>query len=676
MIPFRVFLTEQAKPEQDKPEHGESGQGESGCFSPRRLAVAALLAGSMLTPWPASALMPITPGLFPDAPIVTAQYRNNNQSGGFRDGGTRMGDARPGGFQGGEIYRSQTPRPPMVRPPKDRPPVGRPPPVERPPVGRPPFGQRPEGRPPRRPDGGWGGPVIYPDDYPRPRPRPRPPVFVDDFEDEYFPPPRRRPRPERRPVIVEIDDEPVVRRRVPARAAPPPVARPPAQTARRQPPRLPPVLVPPASERRLVRDEVLVELKDGVTADAVARRHRLTALSTERFTLANVTIVRYRVEGDRTARQALTAMADDTRIASAQPNFIFALQQLETKPDGEAAPVIEPAAPLIVPLPEAGLQPVIVLPGAPDTVSTAQPPAAVTAVVAVERKPQYILGKMGIEAAHRISRGNRIRVAVIDTAVDGSHPELEGVISRRFNAIGDAAGDATRDVTREGDTHGTAMAGAIMAKASLQGVSPAAELLVARAFTGGTPKPGAGAEGTTIHILKSLDWAHAEGARVVNLSFAGPQDRLMSRALAGASTRGMIAVAAAGNGGPQAAPLYPGADPSVIAVTATDADDRVYAQANTGSYIAVAAPGVDVIAAEPGRRYAFSSGTSMAAAHVSGLVALMLEQKADLGLAGVRAILSETALDLGPKGPDRVFGAGRIDAAAALARTLRSPTTP
>jgi subtilisin family serine protease len=114
----------------------------------------------------------------------------------------------------------------------------------------------------------------------------------------------------------------------------------------------------------------------------------------------------------------------------------------------------------------------------------------------------------------------------------------------------------------------------------------------------------------------------------------------------------------------------------VIAVTATDADDRIFAQANTGSYIAVAAPGVDVIAAEPGKRYGFSSGTSMAAAHVSGLVALMLEQRAGLDLASVRAILSETALDLGPRGPDRVFGAGRINAAAALARTLQTEAKP
>jgi subtilisin family serine protease len=413
-----------------------------------------------------------------------------------------------------------------------------------------------------------------------------------------------------------------------------------------------------------------VELKDGVAADVVARRHRLTALSTERLVLANVTIVRYRVEGDRSARQALSAMAGDTRVAAAQPNFIYALQQdnpqQEKKPDAPLASVTEPAEGIVSVVPDVEPVPVITLPDAPGAPPAM--PTSASAAAAVERKPQYILGKMGIDAAHRMARGTRIRVAVIDTAVDQSHPELEGSVSRRFDSIGENA--------RDEDHHGTAIAGAIVARSSLQGVSPAAELLVARAFTGGAAKPGSGAEGTTIHILKSLDWAHAEGARVVNLSFAGPQDRLMSRALLGGSAKGMIAVAAAGNGGPKAQPLYPGADPSVIAVTATDADDRIFVQANTGSYIAVAAPGVDVIAAEPGKRYRFSSGTSMAAAHVSGLVALMLEKKADLDLGSVRAILSETALDLGPKGHDKVFGAGRIDAAAAVARTLQAGPRP
>ena len=145
----------------------------------------------------------------------------------------------------------------------------------------------------------------------------------------------------------------------------------------------------------------------------------------------------------------------------------------------------------------------------------------------------------------------------------------------------------------------------------------------------------------------------------------------MSLALAGARGKGIVAVAAAGNGGAKAAPLYPGADPNVIAVTATDAEDKPLVWANRGNYIAVAAPGVDVLAAEPSGRYAFSSGTSIAAAHVSGLVALILEKRPDLTPDGVRRLLTDSAFDLGVKGRDPVFGAGRLDAPAALARAAQ-----
>jgi subtilisin family serine protease len=599
----------------------------------RRPALFALLASSVLSPWPAAALVPVLTSPISDALVENVQFRNN---------------------QFGGIGRATVPN-------------------------RPSF---PVGRPPRGPRGGWGVPVIVPGYFPPVRQHP--PVVMDD-DDDYIPPPRRRPKPPRRPPVIEVDDEPAVRRRPPRQASPnvaarspaqrspakrpaaaarPPVSPPPVQAARRQPPRLPPVHVPTVAERRLVQDEVLVELKEGIAADVVARRHNLTTLSTERFTLADVSLVRYRVEGNRSARQALAVMAGDTRIASAQPNFIYALQQ-EKKPEEQTAsssvaPLQEPITPAVEPEP---IKPA----AAPEPVAT--PVAvAVPAAAPVERKEQYSLGKMRIDVAHQISKGSKVRIAVIDTGVDDKHPELEGVISQRF--------DALADVPADGDNHGTAIAGAIIAKASLQGISPASELLVARAFSSAAAKPGSNAEGTTIHILKSLDWAHAQGARVVNLSFAGPQDRLLSRALQGGTAKGMIAVAAAGNGGPKAQPLYPGADPSVIAVTATDADDKIFSHANTGSYVAVAAPGVDVIAAEPGKRYGFSSGTSVAAAHVSGLVALMLEQKADLDLNTVRAILSETALDLGPKGRDPIFGAGRIDAAAALARTMKTDAAP
>lgn len=440
-------------------------------------------------------------------------------------------------------------------------------------------------------------------------------------------------QPRGRRVIIEEydDDEPVrsrarPRRNPEARGAPP--RQPPRQQARPAAPRLPPVSIPRPNERRYVADEVLLELRAGADSAAVMRRHRLTPLATTRFALANATITRARVDGGHSARTVLQQMAGDARIASAQPNYLFALQEEQQK--GETPAPVEP-----------------------QKASIAPPPAEPAPVA----KPQYVLDRMAIADAHRLAQGAKVKVALVDTGLDDAHPELQGVIAGRFDALGT---DATGTLG-----HGTALAGAIVAKSTLRGISPSAELLTARAFGAAA---GTSGQGTSFQILQALDWAAEQGARVFNLSFAGPQDRLMGRSLEGARTRKIIAVAAVGNAGPGTPPLYPAAEPSVLAVTATDASDAVFNRANTGRQVAIAAPGVDVIAAAPEKSYTFSSGTSMAAAHVSGLVALMLERNPELDLAGVRRVLAATAQDLGPKGPDSIFGAGRVNAAAAVAR--------
>ncbi len=118
--------------------------------------------------------------------------------------------------------------------------------------------------------------------------------------------------------------------------------------------------------------------------------------------------------------------------------------------------------------------------------------------------------------------------------------------------------------------------------------------------------------------------------------------------------------------GPKSPPLYPAADPNVIAVTATDADDKLFELSNRGRHIAVAAPGTQILVAIPDGGYEVSSGTSYSAAEVSGIVALMLERKGDLTPDQVRGILLATARDLGPKGPDIMFGAGLADAYGAI----------
>jgi subtilisin family serine protease len=205
------------------------------------------------------------------------------------------------------------------------------------------------------------------------------------------------------------------------------------------------------------------------------------------------------------------------------------------------------------------------------------------------------------------------------------------------------------------------MAGAIAAHGRLIGVAPRVRLLAIRAF-------GAGAEqeGTTFGIIAGLDWAVQQGARVVNMSFAGPTDPALHDALAKARKKGLVLIAAAGNAGAKSPPLYPAADPNVIAVTATDANDRLFAQANRGSYVALAAPGVDILAAAPNGAMQLATGTSIAAAHVSGIAALLIERRPSLRPDEVRRILTSTAKPIGVKPRDDEYGAGLADALEAV----------
>jgi hypothetical protein len=368
--------------------------------------------------------------------------------------------------------------------------------------------------------------------------------------------------------------------------------------------------VPPVGERRFMPSEVVVGLPSNLTPqalDALLRRHGLTGLGTQTVRLTATTFHRLRIGNGRSVSDVIRALEADTGVRSAQPNYRFTLAQQDAGAAGGSESV------------------------------------------------QYAIPMLKLPQAHRLATGENVLVAVIDSGIDTSHPEIAGNIADSFDAVGSKDGP---------HAHGTAMAGVIIAHAKLTGVAPAAHILAVRAFD--SSSAGAGAESTTLVLLKAIDWAVAHGARVINMSFAGPTDPEIARALAAARKKGVVLVAAAGNAGPKSPPLFPASDANVIAVTAIGADDKLLAVANRGKHIALAAPGVDILAAAPQGAYQLTSGTSVAAAHVSGLVALLIERKPDLKPDAVRKILLSTATDLGPKGRDDQFGAGLADAHRAI----------
>jgi len=373
--------------------------------------------------------------------------------------------------------------------------------------------------------------------------------------------------------------------------------------------RLRPGCTLPAAGAPHVVNELVLETRAGVSdaaLDLIAAAHTMTRLESA-FPFGR-RLHRWRIDGGTSVEDMIrNVCARDPQITGAQANYLYQLAQQEQEP---------------------------------------------------VNSDQYAPQKLNLIAAHRLARGERVLVAVIDSEVDATHPDLAGAIVRSF----EAASEAERP-----HAHGTGMAGAIAAHRTMLGTAPRVGLLTVRAF--GTRANSV--EGTTFNILKGLDWAAAQGARVVNMSFAGPSDPRLRDALAKAKQKGMVLIAAAGNAGPSSPPLYPAADPNVIAVTATDPDDKLFPGANRGNHIAVAAPGVDILAPAPDGTYQFTTGTSVAAAEVSGVAALMIERNPALTPNDVKKILMDTAKRIGPKGKD--FGAGLVDALQAVSAVKPPP---
>lgn len=240
-----------------------------------------------------------------------------------------------------------------------------------------------------------------------------------------------------------------------------------------------------------------------------------------------------------------------------------------------------------------------------------------------------------------------VRIGMVDGGVDVRHAVFAGRVPEQLGCNGHAMPSV----------HGTAIASLLVGDAQPQfrGAAPGAALVAVDVYCGGD-EPG----GRVRDIAAGLALLAQRDVRVVNLSFVGPPNLVLERVVKRVQGAGILVVAAAGNDGPNAKPLYPAAYPGVIAVTGVDARNKLLLEACRGDHIAFAAPGADMMAAVPRGGYAAVRGTSYAAPLVAGLLARELVEVGEGGAAAALQRLAAGAVDGGRRGRDRSFGQGIV----------------
>lgn len=269
---------------------------------------------------------------------------------------------------------------------------------------------------------------------------------------------------------------------------------------------------------------------------------------------------------------------------------------------------------------------------------------------------QRDLNAIKAPAAWNRTLGVGARVAVVDTGIDGDHPDLDGKIVAQKDLV-------NNDVVAEDDRagHGTHVAGTVGAETNnglgVAAVCPGCKLLVAKS-----------GNSTVLYdsdIVQGIYWSVDNRAKAINLSLGSEgNSRILEHAVNYAWNHGVVVVAAAGNEN-TSRPSYPAAYRNVISVSATDQLDRKARFSNYGK-IDVAAPGVSILSTVPGGRYNIKAGTSMASPHVAALAGLLAAQ--DRSAPEIRRRIQSTATDLGPEGKDKYFGWGLIDVNKAVRR--------
>ena len=299
----------------------------------------------------------------------------------------------------------------------------------------------------------------------------------------------------------------------------------------------------------------------------------------------------------------------------------------------------------------------------------------------------YGLKKIGTTAAWDAARGQGVVVAVVDTGIDYNHPDIDGNVWvnageipgngvdddgngyvddwRGWDFIGASYAVATPDNDPyDGHGHGTHVAGTIAAEGDngigVVGVAWRARVMAVK----GLDDAGFAFDST---LAAAVVYAADQGADVVNASWGGMgTSQAVADAVEYAHGSGVVFVAAAGNSNSDARLFYPASSPRAVVVSALDPADQKASFSNFGRKVDVAAPGVDILSLARGTGgYVRFQGTSMAAPHVSGVAALILQRHPEFTNDQIRGVLRASATDLGPPGRDDTFGYGRVDAAEA-----------
>ncbi|MBC7543589.1 MAG: S8 family serine peptidase [Candidatus Sericytochromatia bacterium] len=280
---------------------------------------------------------------------------------------------------------------------------------------------------------------------------------------------------------------------------------------------------------------------------------------------------------------------------------------------------------------------------------------------------QYGMQLMNVVKAWETQPGKAaVKIAMIDTGIDLTHPDLKDKIVEGYNAT--APGQSVADDNGHGSHTAGIAAAAVNNGAGVIGVGGGCSIMPVKVLSNGG--------GSEESIADGVIWAADHGANVMSMSIGlYKRSPVFEKALQYALDKGVTLVASAGNSNkendPTTAPHLPSTYPGVIEVAATDANDKKASFSNFGKTVSVAAPGVDVLSTYMGGIYKKLSGTSMACPHVAGLAGLVISQNPGIKPAAVKSIIERSAKDFGAAGFDPIFGFGRADAAKAVATTRR-----